>query len=120
MALKNKVFSLAVNTAITNRIFRNVASQKPDRYQIIPCVFVPFYQDNVNELYAEGKTLANGVHSKLMKNGRKWQHEYGFENGHHRENILMPCSIKDNFDNFRKNAFLMKPFRKIRKQRRFA
>ncbi|GET25911.1 radical SAM/SPASM domain-containing protein [Prolixibacter sp. NT017] len=71
--------------------------------KIMPCVFVPFYQDNVNDLYAEGKTLADGLHSKLMKNGRKWQHQYGFENGHHRENILMPCSIKDNFDNFRKN-----------------
>jgi MoaA/NifB/PqqE/SkfB family radical SAM enzyme len=71
--------------------------------KIMPCVFVPFYQDNVNDLYADGKTLADGLHSKLMKNGRKWQREYGFENAHHRENILMPCSIKDNFDNFRKN-----------------
>jgi len=69
----------------------------------MPCVFVPFYQDNINDLYARGKTLADGLNSKLMKNGRKWQHQYGFDNGGKRENILMPCSIKDNFDNFRKN-----------------
>ena len=71
--------------------------------KIMPCVFVPFSQDNINDLYAQGKTLADGLHSKLMKNGRKWQHEYGFKNSDHRENILMPCSIRDHFDNFRRN-----------------
>lgn len=70
---------------------------------IMPCVFVPFYQDNINDLYAQGKTLADGLHSKLMKNGRKWQHEYGFDCPEQRQNILMPCSIRDHFDNFRRN-----------------
>lgn len=71
--------------------------------RIMPCVFVPFSQDNVNDLYAQGKTLADGMYSKFMKNGRKWQHEYGFENGGNRKNILMPCSFKDHFDNFKEN-----------------
>jgi len=71
--------------------------------KIMPCVFVPFYQDNINDLYVQGKTLADGLHSKLMQNGRAWQHEYGFNNAGQRQNILMPCSIRDHFDNFRRN-----------------
>jgi MoaA/NifB/PqqE/SkfB family radical SAM enzyme len=70
---------------------------------IMPCVFVPYYQDNVKDLFAKGKTLADGLFSKLMRNGRKWQHQYGLDNAEHRGNILMPCSIKDHFDNFKKN-----------------
>jgi len=70
---------------------------------IMPCVFVPYYVDNIKKLYAEGKTLADGLQSKFFKNGRKWQKDYGFENKEHKGNILMPCSIRDHYENFKFN-----------------
>jgi len=70
---------------------------------IMPCVFVPYYVDNVKTLYKNGKTLSDALQSKLFKNGRKWQKDYGFENPDHRENVLMPCSIRDHYENFREN-----------------
>jgi MoaA/NifB/PqqE/SkfB family radical SAM enzyme len=70
---------------------------------VMPCVFVPFYMDNVNDLYAKGLTLADALHSEFFKRGRKWQEERGFSNPSCKKNGLMPCSIKDHFDNFREN-----------------
>ncbi len=70
---------------------------------IMPCVFVPYYVDNVKDLYVNGKTLADGLQSKMFKNGRKWQKDYGFENPYHRSNMLMPCSIRDHYKNFKEN-----------------
>lgn len=70
---------------------------------VMPCAFVPYYVDNVRDLYSQGKTLADALQSKLFRNGRKWQKDYGFGNQHHRDNILMPCSIRDHYANFRQN-----------------
>ncbi len=70
---------------------------------IMPCVFVPYYVDNVNDIFSQGKTLADALQSKMFKNGRKWQKDYGFENPDHRGNILMPCSIRDHYQNFKYN-----------------
>jgi MoaA/NifB/PqqE/SkfB family radical SAM enzyme len=70
---------------------------------IMPCVFVPYYVDNIEDLYRNGKTLPDALHSRLFKNGRKWQKEYGFTNLERRENILMPCSFRDHYVNFKKN-----------------
>jgi len=51
------------------------------------------------ELYRRGKTLGDALLSDFMKNGQKWHTKYfaGHKNG------LMPCSIRDHYDNFRKN-----------------
>lgn len=70
---------------------------------IMPCVFVPYYVDNIYDLYAQGKSLADALFSRLMVNGRRWQDEYGYDHRHHPENWLMPCSIRDHYDNFRKS-----------------
>jgi hypothetical protein len=70
---------------------------------VMPCVFVPYHVDNIKDLYAKGKTLADALQSKLFKNGRKWQKDYGFENPDNRGNILMPCSIRDHYENFKYN-----------------
>lgn len=72
---------------------------------ITPCVFVPYYVDNIMELYKKGKNLGDALTSDFMKRGRKWQEEYQscrHENTHC-ENVLMPCSIRDHYKNFRKN-----------------
>ena len=70
---------------------------------IMPCVFVPFYKDNIHDLYERGLTLADGLHSDFFNRGRKWQEDQGFSRPHCKKNGLMPCSIKDHFDNFREN-----------------
>lgn len=70
---------------------------------VMPCVFVPFYVDNVNKVYQEGRSLGDALQSKFFKNGRAWQMEHGCGNPEKKKNILMPCSIKDHHDNFRAN-----------------
>ncbi|MGM0529724.1 MAG: radical SAM/SPASM domain-containing protein [Bacteroidota bacterium] len=70
---------------------------------IMPCVFVPYYVDNVYDLYNNGKSLVDALFSDFMKNGRKWIREYGQAHPDNPNNWLMPCSIRDHYDNFRRN-----------------
>lgn len=74
---------------------------------VTPCAFIPYYVDNVYELYKNGKTLADAMFSDFMKNGRKWQREYGLDNWKKPKNWLMPCSIRDHYEIFR-NSILPK------------
>ena len=69
---------------------------------IMPCVFIPFYSDNIYDLHKNGKNLSDALFSDFMKNGRKWQNEYGLKDRKHPTNWLMPCSIRDHYDNFLK------------------
>jgi MoaA/NifB/PqqE/SkfB family radical SAM enzyme len=69
---------------------------------IMPCVFVPYYEDNIIDLYREGKSLVDATKSLLMKRGKKWQTEYFNSQDY---NYLMPCSIRDHYRNFRENIF---------------
>lgn len=71
---------------------------------IAPCVFVPYYVDKIQHIYAAGGTLADAIQSPFFKNGRNWQKDRGFAQKEHKgEYLLMPCSIRDNYENFRKN-----------------
>ena len=70
---------------------------------IMPCVFVPFFEENILDLYNNGKDLRDALFSKLMIRGRAWQKEYGFGRLKNPENWYMPCSIRDHWSNFRKN-----------------
>lgn len=70
---------------------------------IMPCVFVPYYTDNINKLYAEGKNLSDALKSKLMANGRQWQIDHQLNDVNKKNNLLMPCSIRDHYRNFREN-----------------
>ncbi len=74
---------------------------------VTPCAFIPYYVDNIYELYKNGKTLADAMFSDFMKNGRKWQREYGLDNWKKPKNWLMPCSIRDHYEIFR-NSVLSK------------
>ncbi len=71
---------------------------------VTPCAFIPYYVDNIYELYNNGKTLSDALFSDFMKNGRKWQREYGFDNWKRPNNWLMPCSIRDHYEIFRKSV----------------
>ncbi len=78
---------------------------------VTPCAFVPYYVDNIYDLYNNnGKTLSDALFSGFMKNGRKWQREYGFGNWKKPKNWLMPCSIRDHYEIFR-NSILTKDAR---------
>ncbi len=70
---------------------------------IMPCVFIPYYVDNVYELYKKGKTLADALFSEFFKRGREWQKKYGLSHLKNPENWLMPCSIRDNYQYFRES-----------------
>ncbi len=69
---------------------------------ITPCVFIPYYADNIHELYRNGGTIADALFSRFMKNGRDWQDEYGLRDLKRPANWLMPCSIRDHYECFRK------------------
>ena len=72
--------------------------------KISPCVFVPYYVEKIQDIYAKGGTLADAIQSDFFKNGREWQKNRGFaKTDHHGEYLLTPCSIRDNYGNFRKN-----------------
>lgn len=69
---------------------------------IMPCVYAPYYVDNVKKLYAENKTLADALQSKFFKNGRQWQKEYGFGKKH-KKNVFLPCPVLDHYQDFKYN-----------------
>ncbi len=71
---------------------------------VTPCAFIPYYVDNIYDLYKNGKTLADAMFSDFMKNGRKWQREYGLDNWKKPDNWLMPCSIRDHYEIFRNSV----------------
>jgi len=67
---------------------------------VMPCVFVPYYKDNLFNLYRSGKTIADALMSDYFRRGRQWQVEYGYLNSPP-GNFFAPCSIRDNFRYFR-------------------
>ena len=63
---------------------------------IYPCVFVPFWKDNIHKLFLEGKTITDALYSDLFEGIRDWQTSY-----HHNcdpgtaGNLIRPCFIRD-------------------------
>ncbi|MGM0649255.1 MAG: radical SAM/SPASM domain-containing protein [Bacteroidota bacterium] len=70
---------------------------------VMPCVFVPYKADNIIEAQNEGRNLASILKSPMFVRGREWQHEYTLDHLENPNNMLMPCSIRDHYSNFRKN-----------------
>ncbi|RKZ30728.1 radical SAM protein [bacterium] len=63
---------------------------------IYPCVFVPYWKDNINEVYAKGKTLTDTLFSDLFTGVREWQRSYNYQKPpHERGNEIRPCFIRD-------------------------
>ncbi len=68
---------------------------------IAPCVFAPYTNHNVVELFDEGKTLNHALESDLFHGIRQWQKDYGYEKPLREvENWIAPCPTKDNHDCF--------------------
>lgn len=66
---------------------------------IMPCVFIPYYVDNVFRIYESGKTLSDALFSSFFKEGRKWQIDY-IKNEGKLGNLLMPCFYRDHYEDF--------------------
>ena len=75
---------------------------------ITPCVFVPYYEDNILDLHKKGKGITDALFSDLFINGRKWQCKYGLNNTKKPGNWLMPCPIRDHHQDFRDNILTKK------------
>lgn len=66
---------------------------------IMPCVFVPYYQNNIISLYNSGKTLSDAMFSPLFMKGRAWQKDYIGDKSNP-GNLLTPCFIRDHYKTF--------------------
>ena len=63
---------------------------------IYPCVFVPYWKDNINELFSQGKTLTDALFSDLFKGIREWQKSYSYMRPPDcRGNEIRPCFFRD-------------------------
>jgi MoaA/NifB/PqqE/SkfB family radical SAM enzyme len=70
---------------------------------IIPCVFVPYYHDNITTLYNSGKSLSDAMFSPLFIKGRAWQKDYNRDRNNP-GNLLTPCFYRDLYKTFYENA----------------
>jgi len=61
---------------------------------VTPCVFVPYSPVNINDVYAQGKTLTDAWREGFFEHIRVWQSEYAKGNGKH-GNWMTPCPIRD-------------------------
>lgn len=69
---------------------------------VMPCVFIPYAVDNVNDLYRRGGNLNDLLETPLFRRLRQWQDEYGFAKpAESVGNWFRPCPIRDNFEMLR-------------------
>lgn len=72
---------------------------------VLPCVFMPYSPVNVNQIYAENKNLCDVWSNPFFKRIREWQTAYGydknFEESSKIRNWMMPCPIRDHYEEFR-------------------
>ena len=67
---------------------------------VYPCVFIPYYNDNITDVYKSGGKLSDILFSPIFKSVRKWQKEYGWHTPPQQTgNLILPCFIRDHFEN---------------------
>jgi MoaA/NifB/PqqE/SkfB family radical SAM enzyme len=70
---------------------------------VLPCVFVPYFSDNINDIFARGGNINDIVRSDFFASVRKWQDEYGFNtSGKNLNNWIAPCPYRDHHELIRK------------------
>ncbi len=85
-----------------------IAGARPGGYfyidwngNVMPCVFVPYTVDNVNEAFKKGRSLNDIIHSGFFKDIRQWQFDYGYKKPpQEHDNWIMPCFIRDHHGKF--------------------
>jgi MoaA/NifB/PqqE/SkfB family radical SAM enzyme len=66
---------------------------------VMPCVFIPYYVDNIYEVYKRGGTLNDVLYSAFFKEIRKWQSQYAYgKPPQDQENLILPCPIRDHHE----------------------
>ena len=72
--------------------------------KVSPCVFIPYSPLNIHQAYAQGKTLTDVWLHPFLARIRAWQADYSNEKrytkGSRHGNWMMPCPIRDHYDEF--------------------
>ena len=68
-----------------------------------PCVFAPYAEHNINNVYKNGGNLNTVLNSEFFRAIRKWQDEYAYKQPKEKKgNLLRPCPIRDHYGVYRK------------------
>ena len=63
---------------------------------VMPCVFIPYYVDNICEVYEKGGNLNDVLYSTLFREIRRWQSQYAYGRPPiEQDNLILPCPIRD-------------------------
>ncbi|HDI78041.1 MAG TPA: radical SAM protein [Desulfobacteraceae bacterium] len=66
---------------------------------VMPCVFIPYYSDNILEIYKRGGNLNDILYSPFFKKIREWQNEYALKrHPKDKDNLILPCPIRDHHE----------------------
>ena len=66
---------------------------------VLPCVFIPYYTDNILEVYKRGGNLDDVLYSPYFKEIRRWQSHYAYgKPALERDNLILPCPIRDHHE----------------------
>lgn len=67
--------------------------------KIMPCAFVPYAAGNIHDIYRCGGTLDDVYELPYLQAIRQWQWDYalGKEQPEKCGNLLLPCSLRDNY-----------------------
>ncbi|UCF72347.1 MAG: radical SAM protein [Deltaproteobacteria bacterium] len=77
---------------------------------VMPCVFIPYHQDNILQVYERGGTLNDVLYSSYFKEIRKWQSGYAYgKPALEKDNLILPCPIRDHHEAI--NAILHNHYR---------
>ncbi|MGQ9510041.1 MAG: radical SAM/SPASM domain-containing protein, partial [Thermodesulfobacteriota bacterium] len=63
---------------------------------VMPCVFIPYYVDNIYEVYKRGGNLNEVIYSTFFREIRRWQSQYAYGRPPiEQDNLILPCPIRD-------------------------
>ncbi len=68
---------------------------------VTPCVFIPYSDSNILEVYKNGGNLIDAIKTPLFDRGRKWLAYYSQSHKKEPGSWLRPCSIRDHYKIFR-------------------
>lgn len=82
-----------------------IAAGRPGGYlyidwngNIAPCVFFPYYVDNLYGLYDRGLGLTDALESRFFQTIRRWQDAYAYRQPPGKVgNLFLPCPIRDHY-----------------------
>lgn len=66
---------------------------------VMPCVFIPYYADNICEIYEKGGNLNDVLYSTFFREIRRWQSQYAYgKPPAEQDNLILPCPIRDHHE----------------------